>query len=156
MSLPRPFNSSLLALTLVVFLACQRAPEGPKLVPAAGVVTLDGKPLGSADVMLIPQGDTKGNGGVGRTDAAGKFELQTHDRQHKGIPVGEYKVIVSKLVKPDGTDYVPDPNVGPIDTGGFKELLPTAYTDQERSQLTATIPDTGNPNLEFKLNSKAR
>jgi hypothetical protein len=135
---------------------CNSAPSGPKLVPVQGVVTLDGKPLGSADIMFVPQGDTKGQGGVGRTDSAGKFELQSHDRKHKGAPVGTYRVIMSKLVKPDGTDYIPDPNAGPIDTGGFKELLPTAYSDMGQTKLESTIPDGGAKTLEFKLNSKAR
>lgn len=147
----------LLASTLFLIPACSRAPEGPPLVPATGTVTLDGKPLAAADIMLIPQGDTKGNGGVGRTDPAGKFELvQSDNRQRKGIPTGEYKVILSKYIKPDGADYTPDPNVGPIDTGGFKELLPAAYTDQEHAKLTANIPPEGTKTLEFKLNSKAR
>jgi hypothetical protein len=141
---------------LFILPGCNPSSDGPPLVPTQGVITLDGKPLGSADVMFIAQGETKGNGGVGRTDSSGKFELHSHDRRQNGVPVGEYKVIVSKLVKPDGTDYVPDPNAGPIDTGGFKELLPTAYTDQEKSQLTATIPPEGATTLEFKLSSKAR
>jgi hypothetical protein len=136
--------------------ACDRRPSGPKLVRAAGFVTLDGKPLGSADVMFIPQGETKGNGGVGRTGSGGNFDIQSHDRKDIGLPTGQYKVIVSKLVKPDGTDYIPDPNAGPIDTGGFKELLPATYTDQERSQLTATVPSEGTTSLEFKLLSKGR
>jgi hypothetical protein len=152
----RPSLLPIASVLIPIWLGCNNAPDGPKLVPAEGIVSLDGKPLGSADLMFIPQGDTKGNGGVGRTDAEGKFQLQSHDRQFKGIPDGEYKVIVSKLVKPDGTDYIPDPNAGPIDTGGFKELLPAAYADQEHSRLTATIPPEGNKNLEFKLNSKAR
>jgi hypothetical protein len=154
---PRPCQLLLLCVSVLpVFASCNQGPAGPKLVHAAGLITLDGKPLGSADVMFIPQGETKGNGGVGRTDPAGNFDIRSHDRKDIGLPVGDYKVIVSKLVKPDGTDYTPDPNAGPIYTGGFKELLPAAYTEQDRSQLTATIPPEGTTTLEFKLNSKAR
>jgi hypothetical protein len=120
------------------------------------VITLDGKPLPAADIMFVPQGETKGQGAVGRTDAAGKFELQSQDRKHKGAPVGDYQVVISKLVKPDGSDYVPDPNAGPMDTGGFKELLPARYSDQNQANLQATVPDGGTKTLEFKLNSKAR
>lgn len=157
MMLPRSLSLLVLASTFFFVSACSRTPEGPPLVPAAGTVTLDGKPLAAADVMLIPQGETKGNGGVGRTDPAGKFELvQSDNRQRKGIPTGEYKVILSKYIKPDGTDYIPDPNAGPIDTGGFKELLPAVYTDQEHAKLTANIPPEGTKTLEFKLSSKAR
>lgn len=146
-----------LVLALPLLLGCTQTPDGPPLVPAAGTVALDGKPLPAADILFIAQGDTKGNGAVARTGTDGKFELvQADNRSRKGIPIGEYKVILSKLVKPDGTDYIPDPNAGPIDTGGFKELLPAVYTEQERSKLTATIPPEGTQTLEFKLNSKAR
>ena len=43
-----------------------------------------------------------------------------------------------------------------MDTGGFKELLPTIYTDRLQTPLSAEIPDSGATNLEFKLKSKAR
>ena len=140
------------------FSSCSKGPEGPKLVPVEGVVTLDGKPLAAADVMFIPVDDTKGQGGAGRTDAAGKFALQSHDRQHQGAPAGNYRVIVSKLVKPDGSDYVPDPNAGPFDTGGFKDFLPAAYRDSDagQSKLTAEVPEGGTTTVELRLSSKAR
>jgi len=155
-------KSQLCWSSVVIFLgvtSCSKGPEGPKLVPVEGVVTLDGKPLSAADVMFIPNDDTtKGQGGVGRTDASGRFSLQSHDRRQKGAPLGSYRVIINKLVKPDGSDYVPDPNAGPFDTGGFKELLPAAYRDGDTNQstLTAEVPADGTTTLEFKLNSRAR
>lgn len=135
---------------------CSSAPDGPALVPVEGTVTLDGKPLGAADIALVPVGQTMGQGGNGRTDAAGKFALQSFDRKHTGAPAGSYRVVINKLVKPDGTDYAPDPNAGPIDTGGFRELLPAAYSDMGESQLTADVPAAGTKNLDFKLRSKLR
>jgi len=53
---------------------CSSGPPGPKLVPASGTVTLDDKPLASADVMFIPEDQTKGQAAVARTDDGGKFE----------------------------------------------------------------------------------
>jgi hypothetical protein len=141
---------------LLVIAGCNPGPAGPKLVPVEGVITLDDKPLGAADIMFVPQGDTKGQGGVARTGADGKFQLLSQDRKFKGAPVGEYRVIINKLVKPDGTDYIPDPNAGPMDTGGFKELLPAAYSDMGQTKLQANVPDSGTTNLEFKLNSKLK
>jgi hypothetical protein len=145
-----------LTCLVVIIAGCNRAPSGPPLVPAEGVVALDGKPLAAADVMFIPQGETPGQAAVARTGADGKFQLLSADRKQKGAAVGNYKVIVSKLVKPDGSDYVPDPSAGPIDTGGFRELLPAAYTDQLQTPLSADVPAGGTKTLEFKLNSKAR
>jgi hypothetical protein len=106
--------------------------------------------------MFVPQGDTKGQGGVARTDTSGTFELLSQDRKHKGAPIGNYRVIINKLVKPDGTDYVPDPNAGPMDTGGFKELLPPAYSDMGQAKLEANVPAGGSKNLELKLSSKQK
>jgi hypothetical protein len=135
---------------------CNNAPPGPKLVPVEGIITLDGKPLGAADIMFVPQGDTKGQGGVARTGVDGKFQLLSQDRKFKGAPAGDYRVIFNKLVKPDGTDYVPDPNAGPMDTGGFKELLPRAYSESGPTNLQVNVPESGATNLEFKLNSKLK
>jgi hypothetical protein len=144
-------------ITLVVAVGgCGPSTKGPPLVPAEGQVALDGKPLSGADVMFEPRGTTPGQAVFGRTDASGKFALASPDGKHKGAAVGEYHVVINKLVKPDGSDFIPDPNSGPMDTGGFRELLPTSYSDNAQSQLTANIPDGGTKTLEFKLNAKAR
>jgi len=135
---------------------CSSGPPGPKLVPASGTVTLDDKPLASAEVMFIPEDQTKGQAAVARTDDGGKFELLSNDRKRKGAAAGSYKVTISKLVTPDGRDFTPDPNSGPMDTGGFKELLPPTYSDTLQTTLTADIPDGGTSSLEFKLKSKGR
>jgi hypothetical protein len=135
---------------------CNSGPSGPPLVPAEGTVALDGKPLAGALVMFEPQGETRGHALFGKTDAAGKFAVSSPDGKRKGAMTGHYKVIVNKLVKPDGSDFIPDPNKGPEDTGGFRELLPAAYSDQSQSQLQAEIPEGGTKALEFKLKSKTK
>jgi len=145
------------AWSLVLAAGCQPAAKGPPLVPAEGVVTLDGKPLANANVMLQPKGETRGDKAFyGKTDAAGKFAVTSADGKQKGAAVGNYLVVIGKLVKPDGSDFTPDPNSGPEDTGGFKQLLPPAYSDEAKSVLTADVPDGGTKNLEFKLNSKQK
>jgi hypothetical protein len=143
-------------LVACLIAGCHSAPAGPKLEPVSGTITLDGKPLAAADLIFVPQGDTKGQSGVARTDADGKYELMTPDRKHKGVALGSFRVVINKLVKPDGSDYVPDPNAGPIDTGGFKELLPVVYSDMGQAELEANVPEGGATNLDFKLSSKKR
>ena len=136
---------------------CGSSQSGPGLVPAEGTVLLDDKPLANANVMLVPTGETRGDrASFGKTDAAGKFAVGSADGKRKGTAVGSYQVVINKLVKPDGSDFVPDPNAGPEDTGGFKELLPTTYSDQAQSALTAEVPAGGAKGLEFKLKSKKR
>jgi hypothetical protein len=153
-SLPKSFGCQLALLTALA--SCSAQHSGPALVPVEGVVTLDGKPLGGAQVMLEPRGETRGQAAFGKTDAAGKFVVTTPDGKRKGAAVGNYHVVINKLVKPDGSDFVPDPNSGPDDTGGYRELLPRAYSDQAESQLTADVPDGGTKELQFNLKSKPK
>src|SRR5438128_1634331 len=86
------------AWSLVLLPGCSSAPPGPPLVPAEGIVKLDGKPLAGANVMLIPSGETRGDKAFyGKTDAAGKFAAASADGKHKGAAVGSYKVVIGKL-----------------------------------------------------------
>ena len=141
---------------VLVLAGCGAKTGGPTLVPAEGLVTLDGKPLSNAQVMLSPQGETRGQAVFGKTDAAGKFVAGSPDGKHKGAAVGSYKVVVSKLVKPDGSDFIPDRNSGPDDTGGYRQLLAEPYSNEAKAILTAEVPDGGTKNLEFKLSSKQK
>jgi len=147
--------ASLLSLTFVLS-GCGSSNDGPPVVPAEGTVTLDGKALPKAEVMFEPTGKTLGQAVFAKTDAEGKFVLGTPDGKRKGATVGEFRVVINKLVKPDGSDFVPDPNAGPMDTGGFRELLLPVYSDNAKSQLTASVPEGGSKTLEFKLKSKGR
>src|SRR5581483_5628670 len=143
------FCLSLAAWSLVLAVGCQPAAKGPPLVPAEGIVTLDGKPLAGANIMLVPRGETRGDKAFyAKTDAAGKFVAASADGKQKGAATGNYQVVINKLIKPDGSDFVPDPNAGPEDTGGFREMLPAAYSDPAKSILTADVPDGGAKNLE--------
>jgi hypothetical protein len=136
---------------------CSKSSSGPPLVPAEGAVLLDDKPLGNANVMLVPKGETRGgSASYGMTDAAGKFAVGPPDGKRKGTAVGSYQVVISKYVKPDGSDFIPDPNVGPDETGGYRELLPATYSDAAQSTLTAEVPAGGAKGLEFKLKSKRK
>ena len=143
-------------LCLLLAGGCGSRSDGPPVVSAEGTVTLDGKPLANADIMLEPTGSTPGQAVFAKTDSAGKFALGTPDGKRKGAAVGSYIVVINKLVKPDGTDFIPDPNQGPMDTGGFKELLQPTYSVREQSQLTAEIPAAGNKALQFTLKSKGK
>jgi hypothetical protein len=143
-------------LVAAALAGCRSSDSGPPLVPAEGVVLLDGKPLSGADVMFEPRGTTPGQALFARTGAEGRFELGTPDGKRKGAAVGEYHVVINKLVRPDGSDFIPDPSAGPMDTGGFREVLPPVYSDNAQSRLKAEIPAGGTKSLEFKLNSKGR
>lgn len=138
-------------LLVAAISGCGKGEGGPNLVPAEGIVTLDGRPLANADVMFIPQGETAGQALFGRTDAQGRFHVGTPDGKRRGAAVGRYKVTIQKLVKPDGSDFIPDPNAGPMDTGGFRELLPPRYASEAETQLEAEVPPGGSRELRFDL-----
>lgn len=122
----------------------------PKTVPAAGVVTLDGKPVDGAQVVLVPAGDAS-TGAYGTTDTSGKFSLRAFAEKDGAIP-GDYRVQVSKTieVRLDGPK-------GSLDGGDpvrFDYGVPAKYTGVKTSGLTITIPDTGIRDINLALSSK--
>jgi hypothetical protein len=140
------------ALLVLVVAGCSKPALGPAV---EGVVTFDGQPLANANVQLIPQGDTMGQTGFAKTDAAGKFTIRSADGKQAGAPPGDYKVVISKHVKPDGTDHVPKPDEDPM-LASFKELLPAAYSDPEKTKLKANVPTEGGNGLSFKLSKDGK
>ncbi len=118
--------------------------DGPKLVPAGGVVTFKGKPIGKISVLLMPN-EAQGMIAEGTTDQNGNFKLQTKD-PGDGAMVGSYKVSFT---------YVPDeiPEMPGFD--GAKEVvspIPRKYADNSKSGHTATVDaDKSKNNFTFDL-----
>lgn len=70
--------------------------DGEKLVPAEGIVLIDGKPAANISVQFMPdvlQGG-KGPTSFGTTDAEGKFKLQTNAGRLGAVP-GPHKVTLT-------------------------------------------------------------
>lgn len=140
------------AMLFLVIVGCG-APKAdlPPLVPVSGTVTLDGKPLANAGVTFIPVGATRGGIYSSITDDSGRYELIDRESR-KGAPVGEFKVICTKWVMPDGKDYPKDSNVSPLESNA-RELLPPRYSNESHTELKATIPD-GGTTADFTLKSR--
>ena len=125
----------------------------PRTVPARGVVTLDGKPVEGAQVVLVP--DPQGPdavGGFGASDSSGRFSLRAFDAKDGVIP-GAYKVQVSKTVQ----TKLEGPAPSTLDGGDnvkYEFGVPGKYTGIETSGLSCKIPDNGNTDLKFELSSK--
>src|SRR5262249_43373949 len=73
----------------------------PSTVAVSGKVTLEGKAVAGANVVLSRGGGdiTKGEIAIGKTDASGRFELTTPFAglaAAKGAVPGSYKVTISK------------------------------------------------------------
>lgn len=152
--LPTPVKLSAACCFLICFsttVGCGSAGGNlPKTVPASGVVTLDGKPVDGAQVILVPAAEGT-TGAFGVTDSSGRFSLRAYDQKPGAIP-GEYKVRVSKTIEVRGTGAK-----GSLDGGDpvrFEYGVPGKYTDHKMSGLTVTIPDTGNRDINLALSSK--
>jgi len=134
-----------IAITVIAAGAGCSSSTGPPLIPVSGTVTTTGGPLAGADLMFLPA-DADGNGGTAKTDDKGQFTV-TYIRGGDGIPAGEYRVVISKRVMPDGS--APPPDVEPMDSPAT-ETLPPRYSSQRETSLTATVTSGGEP-LEFTL-----
>jgi len=80
-------STVVLVLLLLIFTGCNKG--GVPIAPVHGRVTLDGRPLASADVSFQPT-DAK-RASRGRTDADGRYEL-LYKRGQKGAIVGPHMV----------------------------------------------------------------
>ena len=145
-------SSILAALAACILAGCGGGSSAPAV---QGVVTLDGKPLANATVQLIPQGQNMGQTGFGRTGADGKFNIASADGRQLGAAAGEYKVVISKHVRPDGSDYIAGPDEDP-GLAAYKELLPPVYSNTEQTKLKTTIAAEGQKDLKFNLTKTGR
>ena len=139
----------LLACLFVSLASCgQPQPAGSPLVPITGTVEWKGEVLTDAMVHFTPTENTAGAGGTGRTNAKGVYKL-TNVRGGAGVVAGEYKVIISRRILPNGLPIPENYNVGPMDSDA-RESLPMEYSDPDQTMLTANV-SAGIPPIDFKL-----
>ena len=105
----RTFALSIVAALVFVALGCgQKKPDGmPDLEPTTIKVVQDGAPCPDARLNLKALDSSNKWTCGGTTDANGVATVVTHG-QYKGVPVGKYKVAVSKTVG-EGTPPPPSP-----------------------------------------------
>ena len=140
-------------LFLAVLAGCDSGTgDLPELVPVSGAVTLDGAPAAGVNVTFIPIGSTAGGASYGATDAGGKYELKSNDGR-PGAAVGEFKVVCSKWVMPDGSDYVGVPGGPSPMEAGAAEKLPPKFSDETATTLKATVP-AGGGTIDLEVTSK--
>jgi hypothetical protein len=80
------------ALVLLPLLVIGCGQSGAEVAPVSGRVTLDGRPLASADVAFQPDGAQRASSG--RTNADGRYQLM-FKRGQPGALVGEHTVRIS-------------------------------------------------------------
>lgn len=135
-------------LLLAASVGCGGGGEAPayaeKLVPATGRVTLNGEPLSRVMVAFRPAEGSEGEVAIGITEEDGKYSLHTPTagrtaEEFQGAVPGEYRVTITKLVMPDGSDIPPDTTDADAEALGAVQLLPPEYSDLTASTLTATV-----------------
>ena len=120
----------------------------PKTTPAAGVVTLAGRPVEGASVSFVPT-DRNGTAAFALTDSEGKFQLSTFG-EHDGAVPGPYTVTITKKTV-ETTPNPKDPNGPPVKSVETSEI-PPRYASSGTSKLTATVAE-GDEN-QFPLDLK--
>lgn len=124
----------------------------PPVAPTSGIVTLDGSPAAGVNLTFIPLQSAATSVSYGATGADGKYELRSRNGA-LGAPEGEFKVVCSKWVMPDGSDYVGTPGGPSPMEAGAREKLPPKYSDEHATTLRATIPASSG-SIDFELTTK--
>jgi len=153
--------SVLLGLAILLPLAgCSKVARIPGLVKCEGTVTWNGAPIEGATVTFYPQ-HPNGRGGVGMTDANGKFKTTTL-HVNDGIEPGEYIVTIKKVtsVREEPKQAAFPSDDGDRDRRGigiapdrFVDTyhIPQVYSDKNTSGLTAVVSPKGTRDLLFEL-----
>lgn len=129
MSMPLRCRMLFLAALILPLASCSKSLP---LVPAAGRVERDGKPVANAMVQFFPdlQKSPQAKIASAKTDDSGAFRLQTTP-EGEGAVAGTYKVTVS----------------GYID----KKPIPDQFSKSNLSKITVEIPAAGKTDIVIKL-----
>lgn len=120
------------------------------LQPVSGLVKMDGQPFAGASVSFVPRGSTEGQIAVSVTDVGGNFEMAYPDGS-KGVPVGEYKVYISKLVTPSGDPIPEGKTAADVEA---KDLVPAKYKQPDDLINVISVPAGGKSDVVIELRSK--
>ena len=139
------------SVTLVVTcgLGCG-AGTSEKLVSVTGTVMLDGAPLDGATVAFIPAKSKQPQPSWGYSDAAGNYQLKTPEGK-TGISLGEYRIVVSKLVQKDGS---PIPKGSQTAAADGLELVPFPHSDPRQTKNVAIVTKNGEV-FDVEMTSKS-
>lgn len=130
--------------------------SGPKTVGVSGTVYLDGNPLPDALVTFT----SKEFSGAGRTNEEGRYTLG------QGAVAGENVVTITKwegeeLIGEEGMDAgqfeamaAGDPAASGNVMKGPQQIIPTHYSDPEKTDLNYVVPEGGAQDADFRLQSK--
>jgi len=128
------------ALFVVAALLVGCAASGPEIAYVRGTVTMDGKPLGNATVVFVPE---NGRPSGARTDEEGNYVLNFAQGRHGAIP-GTSTVRIMTF-----RDADQDENGNPIPAA--RETVPSQYNTE--STLTFNVEPKKKNVANFDLKS---
>ena len=109
--------------------ACGKSgPPLGEMAPVSGKVTVDGQPVTSGQVSLIPTDASISTGGsvcAGTIDSSGNYVINTAGKT--GAPLGKYKVTVTVSMVPTGDSKMPS------------ALFNAKFSDQSKTPLAFTV-----------------
>lgn len=129
--------SSCLFLTVVTFAGCMRGSHELDTAVVTGRVTLDGEPLTSGVVYVIP---AKGRNAKGLIRKDGTFTLSTY-RDGDGAQVGTHPVIITAIPR-DEMD---------AEARALRVPVPQRYARAGTSGLTLEVKSRTKNEIEFAL-----
>lgn len=145
------------AAICLVQVGCNNVPDGPRTVPAEGVVTLDGTPVSGAAVVFVAA-----NGEHSATCASeedGKFSLNAFEYKTGAVP-GEYMAVITKNEEvkmqkagKDSAEEQKHAEEGGGEQVGVVNIMPKQYS-QPNPSFTFTVPEDGVSDLKIELTSK--
>lgn len=120
----------------------------PKTVPAAGVLTRKGTPLGGALITFVPQAPNE-IAASALTAEDGSFDMQAFPPDPGAVP-GKYTAIVVKNeVDNSGTTAADSHDTPPPKPK--KGLLPEKYGKAETSTILVVLPEEGRTDLKIDI-----
>lgn len=139
---------------LAVMSGCsgESGPPPADVNPVSGTVKVDGEPAGGVTVTFFPaDGGGSAEGALGTTDESGNFTLHARDGR-EGAPAGKYRVLFTKLVKPDGSPIGPEEMAADV---GAENALPEVYNNPTETPIGAEVP-AGGKTFDFELRGRKR
>ncbi len=119
------------------------ADDGPKLVPVAGRVTLDGQPLSNGSVTLRPEaGDSNWEQPTGSIDADGKYVVYT--QRKPGAPPGKYRVVIFATAATKDASGAAHPGLP-------KSIVPAIFSDPKQTPLEIVVDPARKPPFDWEL-----
>ena len=129
------------SLCLVALAAIVGCEAKPSVAPVTGVIKLGDKPLEFVQVEFWPDSGIRS---FAKTDATGKYELQTDDRKAVGAIPGVHRVVLKDTWHMQD-DYIGEGGDWVDMSKGRKARISSKYYDALKTPLSVTVKP-GEPN----------